>query len=734
MTLKYMQGFETMRDDTDFRAQGWALSPTKQQVAFVPSVTALAGTSMKVIAPYATASTTPGTAGAQDPGFLNTGTTVNQAWLAGGFSLGFGATFNSGVSANYAVGTTANSNQACFDGTRYWAIRVVGTTYNIAYSTDLINWTITAAQPATQLWSQSTISYVGGGMIVVLSNNTVTPTIIAYYTTNQGASWSTQTIYTGTNAQNGSSGMAIATGNATYPHAIIATNATSTAVAGGGVFVGTIGGTMTQVTTIAVANYTAMCRPRAIGSLLVMPMSVGYTIYTATAANASLNTTGAWSTATLSALTFNMSDITYHPTSNLWVIAANNGIQTIPNTGSPGTPVALTGTVTATQRYSTAGMQNVWLIGSTLYAAGLSGHIISSTDGGITWVESGGHIIPVGTSGTDWRSSIYDGSKYVFFSDATTGVIATSPDFLSFTAQYVQDGTEQTGTPANGFYDTGIFTGTAPDPTTGLWTAGSPMVNLQVTNVTSNTRSVYLVVASATQWGLTNVVPATTLYNYWEIVARSVSGTPNSFTYSLYLNGALLNSSPTARALASSTTDTTTLLLIGFGRGGRLIGFDDIYFTLDDGVANTLQGPLGTINIAARRPTTDVQAQWTAVGTAGSNAQSVRQTALSQPTGNSVSSFTNGNKDIYSSTDIIPPTYAVKAIQSEAFFSRASTTTPSVSLGKVSGSVEVDSPTKSVASNSATYVSQMFERDPNGSVAWTPTSAQNSQWVINKVS
>jgi hypothetical protein len=50
MTLKYMQGFETMRDDSDLRAQAWTSNPSKlttRNVAFIPSVTGVAGFSLR---------------------------------------------------------------------------------------------------------------------------------------------------------------------------------------------------------------------------------------------------------------------------------------------------------------------------------------------------------------------------------------------------------------------------------------------------------------------------------------------------------------------------------------------------------------------------------------------------------------------------------------------------------------------------------------------------------------
>ena len=97
-----MDGFETCRDDSDFRARGYIVGPTKVQAGFVPSITTVAGTSLKKIGPTpASPNTQIGVAGAADLAYLNLGFTVNQAWLAGGFSLGVSARQNSGVANSY---------------------------------------------------------------------------------------------------------------------------------------------------------------------------------------------------------------------------------------------------------------------------------------------------------------------------------------------------------------------------------------------------------------------------------------------------------------------------------------------------------------------------------------------------------------------------------------------------------------------------------------------------------
>jgi hypothetical protein len=93
MTLKYMQGFESMRDDSDFRTQGWITAPSSMTAGFTPSFTTVNGTSLQLIGSGNSSGLAPGSAGVADIGFFKTGVTVNQAWNSGGFALGLAARF-----------------------------------------------------------------------------------------------------------------------------------------------------------------------------------------------------------------------------------------------------------------------------------------------------------------------------------------------------------------------------------------------------------------------------------------------------------------------------------------------------------------------------------------------------------------------------------------------------------------------------------------------------------------
>ncbi|MGF3867630.1 hypothetical protein ACQX8V_14540, partial [Staphylococcus aureus] len=134
-----------------------------------------------------------------------------------------------------------------------------------------------------------------------------------------------------------------------------------------------------------------------------------------------------------------------------------------------------------------------------------------------------------------------------------------------------------------------------------------------------------------------------------------------------------------------------------------------------------------------RRPTSDTQAQWTKVGSASSNALTVSQPAMSSQSANYVTSNTPGDKDIYSSTDTIPAGYSVKAVQVEGYFTKASTSTPSVSIGVISGSSESDGASFAVAGATPSYTAKIVEKDPNGNVAWTNSAVLASKPVINHI-
>jgi hypothetical protein len=725
MTLKYMQGFETMRNDTDFRAQGWLPSGTPMYTTFIPSITSIGGTSLHLTPPYQQGSgINEGTSTASDPGYFNSGITVNQAWLAGGFTFGANMRFNSGISVSYGAGNTSNPSATCFDGTNYWAIQLIGSTYNVAFSTNLKTWTVAAAQPAAM--SANSGIFFANGTVYVIPNVSSAGTSVPFYgTTNQGSAWTTYSaaVASGTSGQI-TFGMLGATGNSAYPVLFVAQG-----YAGGAVLVGTPSGTMTALFGgLGVPNSVPVARVRLLGGTLVGLQSYSggncQIYFAANSATAAINTTAAWVVVTGPAASG--LDIAYDPVSNLWVLATATGIWTATSSGAAGAYAPPVASPAWTQRYSTAGINSIYWTGTQLVASGLLGHIITSPDG-ITWTEEGEHILPVGVAGNNWQSSLYDGSKYVLFSDSTTGLIATTPDYVSnYACLYAQDGPEVTSASQGQF---GIV---ASAPYTALPFAANSRIALQLSAASSGSRTVNLNNNSASANLTLGSYPQSTanLDHYYEIHCVKQAGTANAFTTTLYVDGSAVVG-PAGAVLGSGSTDTTSTLTFCLCRSGQFVAWDDIYITLNDGT--NLVGPLGAVNIVASPPTTDVSDEWVKTGAAASNALSVNQSAFSSQSANFVSSGNSGDKDVYSCANTLPPGYTVKAVQVEGYFTKTSTSVPVANIGIVSGGSEADSTNVTVSGTGPVYVYQVQSLDPNGNKAWTNAAAIAAQITLNHV-
>lgn len=746
MTLLYMEGFETCRDDSDVRIRGWVAPPTKLQTGYAPSVTPLSGSSLRLVGNSNASTAAGGVAGVPDIGYYNTGLTVNQAWQAGGFTFGFGGKFNSGTPLNYGSTILGNPNGIVFDGTNYWSIQYNSSTsaYSVAYSPNLQTWTISPNQPALTLSQNTTISYMGNNVIAVMGSGTAGSALICYYATTTSPAamtWTSQTLGTASIATLPPAGVGIATGNSTYPHVVIigAYGATST-TSGTGIYVGTLGGTMTLVSA-ATINYLNNQAPiRIIGGNIYINWynannATNYCV-TANASSSTLNSASAWTSATYNTGIGKINDFTYNPVSNQYSVATSSGMFSFANTGAAGTPVSPTGTIATTTRWNTAQIQNVfWNTATTsLVGFGASGYIITSPDG-YTWTpQASGHLIPVGVSATDWRSAIWDGTQYVLCSDQVTGIVATTTDGINnYQSMFIREGAE-TRQSTNNYGYVGIYTGSAPVPQTGLWSCNSSgMIAVVPSTVSAGNRSIAMNNAfNGTPIGTATNLSVSTLFHYFEIVATAIPGTANTFSVQLYVDGALFMQSTTNVVLGSSTTDSTSLIILSLDRYGIMNGYDDFYFVSNNGLGYS--GALGPINIVARRPEVDVSDQWTKVGVDATNSLSVNQAALSSGSSNYVQSQNAGDKDVYRSTDAIPANYNVKAVSVEGHFTKISTSTPTVNLGIISGTTESDTANLAVTSTSPMFTSKIYEKDPNGNISWTVNAAQNTQITINHVS
>ncbi len=752
MTAKIIDGFETCRQDADVRLRG-VLYSNACLSASVPSVTGVAGYALAQLSPAVTTPSLPPLVSASvgATAVLNTGMTVNQIWAAGGFAFGISATQNlsllTGGIYGYSFGpaTSINANTVCFDGTRYWAIGVSGTTYNVFTSTNLTTWTITASQPGT-LSSLGQISYMGGGVIAIVSLSVAGTTGYAYYTSNQGASWSSQAVATWAGSTGQLLGTGIGTNNSPYPHvlALGATNGSATSTGGpSSIVVGTLGGTMTPVIFNGSSTSNPGMRPVTIDGLIFLGnASLGY--YSATASNPNLNTAAAW-TAWAPSTASSILGITYNPNSNLYVIATTAGISTFLNTGAAGTPVSPSGTQVVTSRYTTAGMNSVYWTGTQLVAFGTLGHIITSPDG-ITWAEIGARALPVGVAGSSYLASLYDGTQYVLFTDTTSGLIVTTPDGVNNHAvQYASHKfpSAAVGTDTRCIGPLVVAAAPTTNPVTTALTQTSTSVVIGVVPQAINTAgasSAYVVQDSRPASALTNLatvassVTANTpssATHYYELV-YTAAPTINTFNVYVSIDGSVVYSTTSAIQMAAPT-DTTSVVLMRMLPASQCVAqVDDMYFNVIDGVG--VSGALGQVTIVAMRPSADVQDNWVKNGAASSNALSVRQPAYSSQSANYITSANSGDKDIYSSADAIPSGYTPRAVQLEAVFTRTSTTAPTANVGIISGGVELDSANVTMNGNSATFASGMFQNNPNGNVAWTRATVDAAEFVVNHVS
>jgi len=745
MTLKYMQGFDTSRDDSDVRLQGIIASPVKMQVALSPSFTNLAGTSLHTMGPHGTADVAHGASAARSPGYYNSGITLGQAIAAGGFTFGFNAKFNSGVSQAIGPGNGSNNSAIAFDGTLYWAIRQQTSptsAFAICTSPDLMNWTPVSSQPAAAV-ALSNLYYMGNGTMLFVpgSNPAGGAGTLVFFSNNNGASWTSQTIpgIQGAGASPAFGVTGFATGNPSFPHLFVQQTTASSFTTPSSIAVGTLGGTMTSIGSVAVGNVNAStARGKIFNGLIVCPMSTTVSggqsgIASAMANSANLNipigiANTPWTLATWTTSIGNLFDIQFLPSANLYVVATSTGIWTTPN---PGSTAGVAGqwaqgaTVVWTQRYSTTAMNTLYIQGSELIAFGNAGHIITSTNA-ITWTEAGAHILPVGVAGNNWASSWFDGNRYVLFSDVTTGVVATTPDGLTnYSVQYVQDAPENASSNLTGFGNVGLEVGTVP-AANGTFTGNNGFL-FQPAAASGGNR-VITIVGPGGSFG-TFTVPTTPLSHFYEL-HFIYTGSGNVFNVQIFLDSVQVI---TASSVNFNVSASSNVLILCLDRLGAFTGYDDIYITLDDKISGTLQGPLGIVNILAERPTTDVQAQFTKIGSAASNALSVNTPALSSNSPNALQSTNVGDKDIYSTTDTIPAGFTPLAVQYEGYFTKVSSTAPTVSIGVRSNGQEADGAQVTIQGG-PTYVTGLFERDPNGNIAWTRNSLAASDFVLNHVS
>jgi hypothetical protein len=732
MTLLYMNGFDTSRDSPDFIAQGWLLDPSNGFPTYAPSTTGIPGFALtRYGTAQSDASAQLGLAGDATTGMYSTGITSTDAWEAGGFIFGCSARFNS---LNFQW-VANNFGQLAFDGSLYWAIVLMNDNeFFVSTSPDLTNWTVTSGQPtAGSLGSVSSIAFLGNGIIAIMGDNGATVDLNLQYTNDLGQSWTT--ILLGTATDPGAVfGYACETGNELFPHcAIIGTTANPSST---GIFIGNVLTTMDLATSGGNAPMSVKFKPRVINEFLIVN---GSTIFSANSQSTTLNMSSAWSNCTINGNQIELTDIAYVEGSNQWVVTASGSapfIQNFQNLGTQGDPIPPVGDVTFNAAFSGSPMFGLAVTDSNVFAFGGSGNVaVEQSPDGINWSVAPEHIISptVGNGISGYVGCFFDGSKFILPTSvgATTVpqmIVATLDCVNDYRLVYISDVVPaETG----GNRGLGIFTSASEFTSGSTFTVQSGVAWL---NAEASTSTVTLYTFISTKASGTpadaaaitpHVVPINqTLTHYYEIQAVSDITKTNRFFLSYYIDGVYIGSSINTEGLQ---TFASGFIHINVPASMNWTQFDDMYFALynKEGITN----PLGPINIIARRPTTDIQDQWTNVG-ALTNSLSVNQPALSSNSSQFTTTVTPGDTDIYTSNSNIIPGYSIAAISMEGNFAKISGLSI-VNVSVSSNNVEQFGTNFFAPGGVPSSIFTIFES--NNGAPWTSNSVVSSEFVLNKV-
>lgn len=763
MTVPFMEGFEAVIDDSDLRLRGWTRNTTNAltvgtTTVGVPSLTGLPGVGLKLIGPYAAVSSEfPNQAGGPaDFGTVDTGLTINQVWLAGGFSVYANLTFNSGTQIQVA---NSQIGQISFDGVAtYWAIINIGTSAHVASSSDCVNWSSTTASPSNiSVTGGVFLSIQGSGSTVTLvvcnSQSTATGTSSYSYSTNLGITWAQATLPA---LGSGTSVVAVGasfTGSSTTPYVLdvvgngtlvsgLYTQASPTATPAkiiGTVFTPNASGDgyvrgkfIPEANCFAMVSYAGGTAVTSASTWYVVPSTADMTQATNYKAAAVL--TG-------------QRDLTFF--NGNWYSCGNLGIFSAPpaSTGPVTGPTAAWTAVLPTTA-GTVFVQAMATNGTVLVAVGTDP---ANTSVGALWVSSNGTTwVKVNrfirfTVGIAFQNIIWDGSKFILFSGTNGGIVATSTDGYEWFPIFVTDFTE-TASGVGGIFQ--MFNGTLSTSggvagVAALNPGGIAGVGFNVGPISSAVRTVS---------GVTNLLQGTANASQVIQVSASINISPLTHNYEImFVSGATVNTftiqyfidsvaigPPTTASVLAPTTDTTTHVLVCLPRYGTFTVIDDLVVSTKAGTTNI--PPLGVANISRNLPSSDSQAQWMHGGSQVSNAAAVNQGSVSNASANAaannfVTSDTIGNKDIYTMSSSVPATFTVTAVQVEANFTKASSAAPGVTVGVVSDASETDSSTTIINATSLaspTHVSIISEVDPATGLPWTNAGALASKVSITK--
>lgn len=769
MTCLFMEGFESVIDNVDMAARGWRLGVlpaySNQNVMTVPSRTGTPGKGLMLRGPYYSTSLTylPFSGdldfGMLDVSILPGGKSVNALWQAGGFAVGYNATFNKSVQVQVAPN---QAQQIQWDGVQYyWAIIITGATYSVGYSTDLTNWTpVQTPVPSLGMNAFLSVTNIGGVLTLLVSWHNSVVAYTSYYSTNNGVSWNPLTA-AGVNTRGTS-----LTGNAAVPAiGLTSVSGTGFRLSYYSAPLSATAPTLMSAPTLAAATNNANGFTKLVGNVFcavtVIPSGSAYqpqsgTSYIATCLNTVDMTNAAnWLVGPTSTLgEFN--DIVFF--NNQWFACGFGGISVAPQSGTPSAILGPASTAAWTTALTVAGVA-VWSLatnGTILLAVGADplntnlGAIWTSPDG-VTWTKQNRFMFAstVAQNGNNWCSALWDGTRFIITGGMNNNVIAVSPDGLAWTGLYYPDYTEAAGITSaspmgvfSGIVQPGTFVGSGGATGPGnfaAWTTSASFTSgwgFQGGVLSGTTRSVQ---CTQVQGGTTTAVVngvltssvsvANSLSHYYEIIATAVPGTTNAFTVQFAIDG-VIQSYTSAALLFAASTDTTGAahLLLNLPRTGNWTVIDDIYVTNFAGPDNI--GQLGQVTVLPIVTNADVGTDGFTRASGASNAA-----AVGTPVSNSeitVSATTVGAKDIYSTSSSVPVGYRVRAVQVEGYFSKFGASGANGSVGIVSGATELDSAAVSALTATPVYTTVLSETDPNTGATWTAAAAEAVEIAITK--
>lgn len=747
MTLRYMQGFESIRTASDLIIQG--ISNTVGLNAFTKPSTRMSGTRSLVLENSYSGSGDISPSYAGTSSFqMNTGLTINNLWQAGGFAFGAAAKLRD-TSTQYYVGSVVpeasnvtTKNKMVWDGSKYWAIMrattnaggTAGTSTVIGTSTDLITWTILANQPTSASGYHYAIAYINNLIVVSCYQGAY-----AYLNPATDTTWSTGNMGV-------SSPAAVGTSNIVYINGMYygITSGTST--------YGQIKQSSTLNTTSwsYVGNYISENASTTTATLVVDTYGQNlFCFHTNTASTSTSRTT-------LQSYTWDQLGTSVAPTLNIAISGgANVGIVSLAISPTNGNKVAI----------SNAGVIYYAVYGAsswTTIPAATSG-IVANNSNSVAYDATNDRFVITGGStatgffvsySTDGTGSAWTTTK--LFSTSTGNALqATTLEFIN--SKLIGGGhqvTEFVFNPVNNTYG-----GTVKYKTQVLTASSSSGTaarasRLGVAAINSSGRQSYVgisgggsgisggsaplylstenIVTSSTT--MPNIsIDATVPWHYFTFVFTATT-TANTFDLQILVDGVPSSLTASGVALAGATDTTSTLYWTVPFRDFNvsilptLVEFDDIYLLDNSGSVNN--SPLPDAHIIAYRPTSDVQAQWTS--STSSNYGAVSGSSANTAVG-AVSSSTAGAKDIYGTTNSFDISqYSVKAVMVDSVMKNTSLNSSTANVGILSNSVEVNSSDVTLSNGTLTYVSKIQETDPNTNSTWTKTAAQASQISITK--